>query len=156
MALLEDSLPILSDEDIAQIERWGHFLTEEQLADVFSLTLGQLRRVFKRQPAVREAYQRTRAFFVAQVAETLLQKALQGDIKACQFYLKTQGGWMEKTRKEITGKDGGPIQSQQAAVLILPSNGRELDGYTVQLEDPLPHGTPLISLPAHEDDEEDF
>lgn len=44
------------------------------------------------------------------VAETLFRMATSGRVPAATFFwLKTQAGWRETDRLEITGKDGGPI-----------------------------------------------
>lgn len=151
--LIPDSIPVLTDEDVEQIERWGYFLTEPQLAEALKVSLADFKKICQRQPKVLEAYKAARAMSVARVASTLLSRALQGDVKACQFYLKTQGAWLETTRKEITGKDGAPVRHEHAAILILPQNGREIDSKVTYLPDGLPPGTPLIEMPAPPEDE---
>lgn len=39
------------------------------------------------------------------------------------FYAKSQMGWQERDRMEITGAEGGPVQSQ--VQIFLPDNGRD-------------------------------
>jgi hypothetical protein len=39
---------------------------------------------------------------VADIGSALFQKALEGDIRAMQFYLKTQAGWSEKNALELS------------------------------------------------------
>jgi hypothetical protein len=48
----------------------------------------------------------------AKVAQSLFKKATGGNVTAQIFWLKTRAGWSEKNSIEITGKDGGAIQTQ--------------------------------------------
>ncbi len=48
----------------------------------------------------------------AEVAETLFNKATKGDdTTAMIFWLKSQAGWTDRQRVELTGANGAPIQS---------------------------------------------
>jgi hypothetical protein len=51
------------------------------------------------------------------------------DTTACIFWLKNRRPerWRDVHRQEVTGKDGGPVETQSAVqvVITLPSNGRE-------------------------------
>src|SRR5580700_7636078 len=46
------------------------------------------------------------------VTESLVRAAFGGDQRAQMAWLRQFGGWMETTRKEITGRDGQPISIQ--------------------------------------------
>lgn len=63
---------------------------------------------------------------VVDVAESALQRAvLNGEGWAVQFTLRNLGrgrGYFEKSQQEITGKDGGPIES---VVIYIPDNNRD-------------------------------
>ncbi len=48
---------------------------------------------------------------IAKVAETLYQKAIGGDTASIIFFLKSQAGWKDTQRVELTGASGGPVQS---------------------------------------------
>lgn len=51
---------------------------------------------------------------VAKVAGSLFKNALDGNITAQIFYLKTRGGWRETpTALELSGKDGTPIATRE-------------------------------------------
>ena len=53
---------------------------------------------------------------IANVANTLVQKALNGDTASIIFFLKVRGkkyGWSE--RLEVTGQDGGPVQTEDVS-----------------------------------------
>ncbi len=45
------------------------------------------------------------------VAQTLYKKAIGGDTTSIIFWLKSQAGWKDTQRVELTGTSGGPIQS---------------------------------------------
>ncbi len=45
------------------------------------------------------------------VAETLYRKAIGGDTTSIIFWLKSQAGWKDTQRVELTGANGGPVQS---------------------------------------------
>lgn len=47
----------------------------------------------------------------ATVAGALYKKALAGNVTAMIFWLKTRAGWRETNRVELTGANGGPVQS---------------------------------------------
>lgn len=52
---------------------------------------------------------------LTQVGGSLFKKAMgdsRGSVSAAIFILKTQGGWKETDRLEMTGADGGPIETQ--------------------------------------------
>jgi len=56
----------------------------------------------------------------------LLGNIDRGDTTAIIFFLKTQGrgrGYVE--RQEVTGKDGGAIETKATVTILLPHNGRQ-------------------------------
>ena len=56
----------------------------------------------------------------------LYEKALSGDIKAVQFYLKTQGGWTEKSYIELS-KAEVPIDTHWTVNVVDTSICRNCD-----------------------------
>jgi hypothetical protein len=75
-----------------------------------------------------EEIQGGRAEGQMKVAGTLFKKATdprdtKGGVVSAIFWLKAQGGWRETDKLEVSGPDGGPIET--TAVVILPSNGRD-------------------------------
>lgn len=46
------------------------------------------------------------------VAQTLYKKAIGGDTTSMIFWLKSQAGWKDAQRVELTGAGGGPIEQK--------------------------------------------
>ena len=65
-------------------------------ASYFGITERTLSNIEKRQPEVRQAYEFGRASKIAAMGNNLVQLALDGNVTANIFYLKTQGGWKEE------------------------------------------------------------
>jgi hypothetical protein len=93
---------VLSPKQVDQVEALAAVCTKAQMAAYFGVTEKTLRAIEQRQPEVFTAYRRGRARAVADIGSILYQKALDGDIRAMQFYLKTQAGWSEKSRLELS------------------------------------------------------
>ena len=45
--------------------------------------------------------------------EKLYDKAMEGDYQSMKLWLSQRMGWTEKSRQEITGADGGPVDVDQ-------------------------------------------
>ena len=99
----------LNEDDIEKVEKMAAVLTQDQIADYFGFTAKTLRNIMKRQPEVRTAYNRGKALAIMDVANNLVIKAQEGDVQAAKFFLSHQAGWSEKTKTEITGKDGDDL-----------------------------------------------
>lgn len=56
------------------------------------------------------------------VGGALFNKAIKGDTAAQIFWMKTRGGWREKDQLEITGANGGAIETKR----VLPEEDRRL------------------------------
>src|SRR5699024_10601218 len=76
------------------------------------------RRILDRDENVLRAYTGGKADVLSQVAENLVKRALDGNITASIFYLKTRGGWSEVNRHEIkTETSDGPTEIVIRSVL---------------------------------------
>ncbi len=85
--------------------------TKSQMAAYFGMAEKTFRAVQERQSEVSTAYRAGRAKGIANIGSVLYEKALSGDIKAVQFYLKTQAGRTEKSHIELS-KAEEPIDTQ--------------------------------------------
>ena len=92
----------LTEKDIIQVEALAAVCTKSQVARHFDMTEKTFRAVEQRQNEVFTAYRRGRAKAIADIGGILYQKAIEGDMRAIQFYLKTQAGWSEKSSLELT------------------------------------------------------
>lgn len=101
---------IVTEAEKAEVETLAAVLSSEQIADY----LGMARRTFydamERDDDLAARYKRGRARAVGAVAQSLITKARGGNITAMIFYLKTQGGWRETDRLELSSHGGGAIQ----------------------------------------------
>ena len=101
---------VLSPKQVDQVEALAAVCTKAQMAAYFGVTEKTFRAIEQRQPEVFTAYRRGRARAIADIGSALYQKALNGDIRAMQFYLKTQAGWSEKKRLELSKSEKPPDQ----------------------------------------------
>lgn len=85
----------LTEEQKGHIERLAPYLTSEQLADYVGVARRTLYDIMERDPDVAARYKKGKALVVAEIAENLVRKALDGNLSAMVFYLKTQAGWRE-------------------------------------------------------------
>ncbi|MDA8795698.1 hypothetical protein N8076_01785 [Gammaproteobacteria bacterium] len=92
---------VLSPKQIDQVEALAAVCTKAQMAAYFGVTEKTFRAIEQRQSEVLTAYRRGRARAVVDIGSALYQKALGGDLRAIQFYLKTQAGWTEKHALEV-------------------------------------------------------
>jgi len=101
---------VLSEAEKTEVETLAAVLSSEQIADY----LGMGRRTFydlmQRDDDIAARYKRGRARAVGAVAQSLIAKARAGNITAMIFFLKTQGGWRETDRLELSGAGGGAIR----------------------------------------------
>lgn len=118
----------LTEIDAIQVEALAAVCTKSQMAAYFGMTEKTFRAVEERQPEVFTAYRTGRAKGIANIGSVLYEKALSGDIRAMQFYLKTQGGWAEKNYIELS-KAEVPIDKHWTVEVmgasICPSCGDE-------------------------------
>jgi hypothetical protein len=61
---------------------------------------------------------------IAEVWKALVTKAKRGDISAIKLFFEMKGMYLEKKKFELTGKNGGPIQTEAAVSFYIPDNGR--------------------------------
>ena len=96
---------VLDETEVTKLEALACCLTKSQAADYFGMTAKTLRAIEERQPEVSTAYRRGRAKAVGDIGSALYRAAMDGNIQAMKFWLKTQAGWSEnKPMVEINSK----------------------------------------------------
>ena len=111
----------LTKTEIVQVEALSAVCTKSQMASYFGMTEKTFRAVEIRQPEVLTAYRRGRAKAIADIGGILYQKAIEGDMRAIQFYLKTQAGWSEKSHIELSRAE--EPEDRHWTVTVVEPNG---------------------------------
>ena len=130
----------LEQDQIAEIETLAGVLNKEQLADYFGITAKTFRAIEQRQPEVFTAYRKGKAKAIERAASALMKGVERGDMRAIQFFLKTQAGWTEKHALEVSamhqnedwdgkieivrvepGPDGKPVLSDESRTIEIDS-----------------------------------
>ena len=94
----------LTVEELDQLRRLAGLLNLDQVADYFAISRDNFTVMRKEDPEILEIYNSGRSTTIGKVAQTLVQKALDGDTQSLMFYLKTQGRWTEKLDVEVKGE----------------------------------------------------
>lgn len=103
-----------TEDEIDEIRELAPALTQEQLAVYFDISVRNLRDILKRDDRVFAAYTKSRYKEGVLAAKTLRDKAIiDKDFPSLKLYLSQTLGWTEKSRQEITGADGGPVEVDQ-------------------------------------------
>lgn len=107
----------ITNEHISIIEDMsGKGCTLSQIAifcDVSDSTLDR----WMAEPRIKRAYERGRLIAQQQVAGTLFNLAIEGDVTAAIFYLKSQAGWTDRPAM-------APENVGSQVVFYIPENGR--------------------------------
>lgn len=111
---------VFNEEKIMQVEKLAAVLSKVQLSDYFGIHDDTFRAVEKRQPEVKEAFNRGKARAIASVAGNLVNQAQNGNIAAAIFYLKTQAGWSE-AKEESTEND----TINRIQIEVVGANGKD-------------------------------
>ena len=87
---------VLSDKQIIELEALASVLTKQQIADYFGIGLTTLKEIEKRQPEVSDSYKKGKVKQIANMGNNLVKLAMDGNVTANIFYLKTQAHWKEE------------------------------------------------------------
>ena len=115
----------LTDEQVTQVEKLSAVMTQEQIGDFMGITDRTLRQRITDDPRVSSAYKRGRAQALGSAGASLLALVRKGNLGAICFYLKTQGGWRETTRTEVTGVENAPAVRIKVTHEIIDPSGRD-------------------------------
>jgi hypothetical protein len=92
-----------TEEQRIQVRTLAKVCSQEMIATQLGISTDTLQRHFRRELDMGKAEA------VSTIGAGLLKKAMDGNLTAMIFYLRTQGKW--NTRVEHTGVDGGPIRT---------------------------------------------
>ena len=106
-------LIVLNEEQIGKVEELAAVLTKSQVADYMGICANTFRAIEERQPEVARAFRSGKSRAIANIASNLITQALEGNITAAMFYLRTQAGWTENAYNEIK-------QTQHVIQIIRP------------------------------------
>lgn len=87
------------------------------VARSFGVSRMTIHRYMNEHPTIRAALDDARESMLDNAESVLYKKVLEGSTPELIFFLKTQGrnrGYVE--RSEVTGKDGGPIESKELGI----------------------------------------
>lgn len=115
---------VFTEEEIEEIKELAPVLTQEQLATYFGMTDKTLREILKRDQRVFTAYTKSRYLEGALAAKTLRDKAIiDKDFSSLKLYLSQTLGWTEKSRQEISGPEGRPIEKDYHVTIEVVNPG---------------------------------
>ena len=88
---------VFNNDQVIELKALAAVLTKGQIADYFGISETTLRAIESRQPEVLDAYKKGRVRQIADMGNNLVQLAMDGNVAANIFYLKTQGqqAWQE-------------------------------------------------------------
>lgn len=102
---------IFGDNEMKLIEELAPSLSKEQLAMRLGCCYNTLQAVFQRQPEMLDAYNRALSTAADRMIKRLYEKGLvDGDFNSIKLWLSQRAGWTEKSRTELTGADGKPLE----------------------------------------------
>jgi hypothetical protein len=119
---------ILTDEQKDQVESLAKFLNHEQLADFLGICRKTWANILIRDETVASRYAKGKAHAIAQVAKSLISNALDGNVPAQVFYLRTQAGWKDTTVVEHTGTVKHEVGADEAFTALASLLGRAIPG----------------------------
>jgi hypothetical protein len=103
----------VTDEHIRQIEKLaGYGMTEASIAWIIGMCPKTFYAKKQADERVGTALEKGKADAEDKIGEALYTKAINGDLGAIVWWEKTRANRYERSRQEITGKDGGPIQQE--------------------------------------------
>lgn len=92
-----------TEEQRVQVRTLAKVCSQPMIAEIIGVSTDTLQRHFRKELTIGKAEA------VSTIGAKLLQKAMDGNLTAMIFFLRTQGKW--NTRIEHVGADGGPIRT---------------------------------------------
>lgn len=91
----------------------GYGLPMEKMAAYFRRSKDTLERQVKTDPELAAALEKGRANMSAELRQLAMEQARKGSVPMIIFLLKTKEGFRETDRLELSGPNGGPIESNK-------------------------------------------
>ncbi|WDA11657.1 hypothetical protein [Paracoccus marcusii] len=107
----------LSYEQEVQLEALASVLTIEQIAHRFGMSRSTLSKIMAEDPEIRARFDMGKAKAIEEIGGKLMDKCRKGDTASIIFFLKTQAGWRETSKVELSGPEGGPVQTLDVSKL---------------------------------------
>ena len=102
--------------DYAEVQKLAsRGLTEAQIASCMGFNVSTLVLHKKKYSALSRAIIDGKAQGLKKITNALFDCAENGSVRAQEYYLNRRGGkeWQETKKVEVTGPDGGPLQTQE-------------------------------------------
>lgn len=116
-------LRILDDNEIEKLKELAPALSHAQLAEYFGMSDNCLRRMFKREPELLEAYNKALLDASSRMISQLYTNGMDGDFQSMKLWLSQRAGWTEKSRQEISGPDGKAIEKDYHVTIEVVNPG---------------------------------
>jgi len=100
----------LSKAQIAKVEELSEHLTIQQIADCLEMSESTFKRLKTNNLDLLTSYKKGKAKGIKYVSGKLRELIDAGDTTATIFYLKTQAGWSEKQKLDVTTTDTSNMQ----------------------------------------------
>ena len=117
----------LTDEQVIQVKALAQYLSKEQIADYLGVARSTFDAILERDEQVFIHYKKGKASAIANVAKGLVQQAIEGNMTAAIFYLKTQAGWKETQVVDNTSSDGSMSPPQPLTPESAKAISKDLD-----------------------------
>ena len=112
--------------DLKKVEQYAQVCdSDAEIAMALGISYSTLKSRKRESDLFDQAIKRGRAKANVFVGGKLMDAIKRGNMAATIFYLKTRCGWKETSVNEITGKNGGPIETKE---------NRELSGEELKTE----------------------
>ena len=91
----------LGEDDKTAVKVLSQYLSKEQIADYLGISRPTFDAILERDEEVNLHYKKGKAIAIQSVAKGLVNQAINGNITAAIFYLKTQAGWSETKQIDL-------------------------------------------------------
>jgi hypothetical protein len=111
--------PFTSKKELEKLKDYAKSgIRVEDIAAIYHMAKSTLYNLMKSNPAIRLAIDEGRATALHKIGKSLFDRAIEGDLTAQIFYLKTQGGWRDKS-------EDAQKQGMQSVRIVLPGQKSE-------------------------------